>query len=90
MCVRGVGSIAFKHTVGPKSIEAPECSGTGTAAIRGSVWTRRDAESSSRLSGLNSQSAVTEQRIQGHQSNLPEEGEEHGQTAEDQRAPSDG
>ena len=44
----------------------------------------RDAESSPRLSGLTGQSAVTERRIQRHQSNLPEEEEEHGQTAEDQ------
>ena len=31
--VCGVGSTAFKHTVGPKSIAAPECPGTGTAPI---------------------------------------------------------
>ena len=45
----------------------------------------------SRLSGFNGQTAVTERRIQEHQPNLPEEGlEELDQTAEDQGVPSDG
>ena len=89
MCVCGVSSTAFKARRWPKKHSSP-----GVPRNRHSCYTWIGVDTSRRsfivsLVWLGSQSAVTERRIK-HQSNLLEEGAEHGQTAEDQQAPSDG
>ena len=38
-------AVHLRHTAGPKSIAAPKCPGSDTAAIRGSVWTTLMVES---------------------------------------------
>ena len=88
VCECTVGSSAFKTHRRPKKHSSPE-----VPRIGHSCYTLIGVDTSRRplivfLVWLVSQSAVTERQI--HQANLLGEGAEHGQTAEDQRAPPGG